>query len=128
MAYDINAIRITGTVERFDIVSTKAGTPMIRLTVRCFKELFTVVAFKELAETTRLNAGERVEVRGRVQSNTWADRDGNKRYGFQVVATDIGAAVEEGREALQGGKVPPHRSAPPREDRSGVMECRGGPF
>lgn len=26
MAYDINAIRITGTVERFDIVSTKTGS------------------------------------------------------------------------------------------------------
>ena len=99
MAFDINSVRITGTVERFDIVSTKTGTPMIRLTVRCFKELFTVVAFKELAEATRLNAGERVEVRGRVQSNTWTDKDGNKRYGFQVVATDIGAAVEEGQEA-----------------------------
>lgn len=46
MAFDINQIRITGTVEQFDTINTRTGTPMIKASVRCFKELFTVVAFE----------------------------------------------------------------------------------
>ena len=116
MAFDINAIRITGTVEQFDIITTKTGAPMIRLMLRSFRELFTVVAFKKLAEATRLNAGDRVEVRGRVQSTAWTDKEGNKRYGFQVVATDIEPDMEAGQ------------APPPEEERFGVMEYQGGPF
>ena len=119
MTFDVNSIRITGTVEVFNVVSTKTGTPMIKASVRCYKELFTVVAFKELAESTILTIGERVEVKGRIQSNDWTDKDGNKRYGFRVVATEIGPDTEGGRETRP--------QAPPPE-REGVMEYSGGPF
>lgn len=130
MAFDINAIRITGTVEQFNTVNTRTGTPMVKLVVRCFKELFTVVAFNELAEATVLSIGDRVEVRGRVQSNTWTDQEGNKRYGVQVVATDIGPDIEEDQGAWQGGgkTFTRHNVPPPEEERSGVMEYQGGPF
>ena len=119
MAFDINQIRITGTVETFDVINTKTGTPMIKASVRCYKELFTVVAFKELAASTILTLGERVEVNGRIQSTAWTDKDGNKRYGFRVVATEIGPDTEGGRETRP--------QAPPPE-REGVMEYSGGPF
>ena len=119
MAFDANHIRITGTVERFDNIQTKTNTPMIKASVRCYKELFTVVAFKELAESTILTIGERVEVKGRIQSTAWTDKDGNKRYGFRVVATEIGPDTEGGRETRP--------QAPPPE-REGVMEYSGGPF
>lgn len=118
MTFDINHIRITGTVEQFDTINTRTGTPMVKASVRCFKELFIVVAFKELASFTILTIGDRVEVKGRIQSNDWTDKDGNKRYGFQVVATEIGSDTEGGRETR------PH--APP--EREGVMEYSGGPF
>ena len=119
MAFDANHIRITGTVERFDNIQTKTNTPMIKASVRCYKELFTVVAFKELAESIRLSIGERVEVNGRIQSTAWTDKDGNNRYGFRVVATEIGPDTEGGRETRP--------QAPPPE-REGVMEYSGGPF
>ena len=84
--YDINEIDISGAVERFAVVATKTGTPMIRFTIRCWKELIQVVAFKEQAGV-RLREGERVEVKGHIQSTRWTDKDGNARSGFQVVAS-----------------------------------------
>lgn len=83
--YDINEIDISGAVERFVVVTTKTGTPMIRFTLRCWKEAIQVVAFKEQAGV-RLREGERVEVLGYIQSTRWTDKDGNARSGFQVVA------------------------------------------
>ena len=83
--YDINEIDISGAVERFAVVETKTGTPMIRFTLRCWKELIQVVAFKEQAGV-RLREGERVEVKGYIQSTRWTDKDGNAKSGFQVVA------------------------------------------
>ena len=119
MAFDTNHIRITGTVEEFNIINTRTGTPMIKASVRCYKELFTVVAFKEVAESIRLSIGERVEVNGRIQSTAWTDKDGNKRYGFQVVATEIEPDIEEDQSAAP---------APATPEREGVMEYSGGPF
>lgn len=35
---DLNEFQFSGTVERFDRIATKTGTPMIVLTVICWKE------------------------------------------------------------------------------------------
>lgn len=51
-----------------------------------------VVAFRQLAENCAesLNKGDRVVVVGRVKSNEWTDKEGNKRTSFEVTADNIG--------------------------------------
>lgn len=93
--YDINHIHVSGTVEAFRRVQTSTNTPMATFRLRCWQELIKVVAFKELAESLALADGERVEVRGRIQSTSWQAADGTWRNGFQVVAQEIGEAHQQ---------------------------------
>ena len=107
MDYDLNECRITGTVDRFDRIATKTGTPMCKALVLCHKETVAVIAFRDLAEQTNLNPGDRVEVRGRIQSTSWTGQDGVKRYGWQIVAEHI---------ALIGSAEPAPPLPPPLPD------------
>ena len=112
--YDINSIHVSGTVAIFKQVETKTGTPMIRFVIQCWKERFIVVAFKDLAQFTRLNPGERVEVKGHIQSTLWKDENGATRSGFQIIAKDIWSAGQV-VEAWPTGPALPG----PRNGRSG---------
>lgn len=102
--YDLNHVRMTGTVQRFDVVETRSGTPMIRFGLRCYREIAQVVAFKDLATTTFLRPGDRVEVTGRIQSTQWTAQDGTARSGWQIVAQAIGPDTgrHEGQARREG--------------------------
>jgi single-strand DNA-binding protein len=54
-------------------------------------EWHRVVAWRKLGEICGqyLSKGRQVYVEGRLQTRAWEDRDGNKRYTTEVVATDI---------------------------------------
>ena len=143
-AFDKNSAKVSGMVERFDVVNTKTGTPMIRFALRCWRERIQVVAFKELATTTLLRPGERVEVEGRIQGTQWSAPDGSRRTGFQIVARAIRpeqTASTRRIRAAQGHsrkgegddmdgrqrRLPGTPSAWSK-DRPGVMVYQGGPF
>ena len=113
MEHDINQARITGTVEKFDRIATKTGTPMVKALVRCYKETVQVVAFRDLAEDTDLQAGDRVEVRGRIQNTSWTAQDGSRRYGWQLVAEAITLIGETQPAAPLTGETQPPAPAPP---------------
>jgi len=104
---DINKIHLTGTVESFKVIATKTGTPMIRCTLASGKEKITVIAFNEVAESTRLEEGARISLVGSVQSTSWEGKDGVKRFGWQVIANEI-TLEDEPTTA-----PPARRSAPP---------------
>ena len=70
--FDINQATFTGTVERFDRIATKTGTAMVKALVRCYKETVQVVAFRDLAEDTDLQAGDRVIVDGNIKARPGA--------------------------------------------------------
>ena len=113
--FDINRCHITGTVERFDRIATKTGTAMIKALVRCYKETVQVVAFRDLAEDTDLQAGDRVEVRGRIQNTSWTAQDGSRRYGWQLVAESItlDGETQPGAQLTGETQPPAQQPAPP---------------
>lgn len=111
--FDINRCHFTGTVERFDRIATKTGTAMVKALVRCYKETVQVVAFRDLAEDTDLQAGDRVEVRGRIQNTSWTAQDGSRRYGWQLVAESITLDGETQPGAPLTGETQPPAPAPP---------------
>ena len=88
MSYDINHCTFSGKVEKFKRVQTKIGTPMITFKMKCWKELIKVVAFKEAAETATFNNGDRVKIKGRLQSSSW-EYEGVKYRGFQIISDEI---------------------------------------
>src|SRR5664279_212470 len=69
-------------------------------------EWFRVVAWAQLAERTaeHLRKGNKVYVEGRLQTRSWEDKDGQKRYTTELVANDIKALDARPRE--DGGGEP----------------------
>jgi single-stranded DNA-binding protein len=118
MSYDSNECKISGKVDRFTIVNTKTGTPMIRFSVVCNKEQIAVVAFKALADVTRLIDGEEVTVSGAIQSTSWQSKDGVQKYGYQIIASNINGIEASKKETSM-------QSPPPRTP---MQPYTGGPF
>ncbi|KAF0189316.1 MAG: hypothetical protein FD168_571 [Desulfobulbaceae bacterium] len=123
MSYDKNEIHISGKCERFSVITTKTGTPMIKFSVRCNREQIAVVAFNELADATRLNDVEEVTVSGAIQSTSWQAKDGSQRYGFQIIASKINDNEQEPFTPAAKPTPPP---AP--GNRAPVQPYTGGPF
>lgn len=142
--FDKNCAKVSGLVERFDVVNTKTGTPMIRFAIRCWRERIQIVAFKELATTTMLRPGERVEVEGRIQGTQWSAPDGSRRTGFQIVARSIRSEQTASTRRLkplarhsrkgEGYDMDGRQRRLPgtgntwSKERPGVMVYQGGPF
>ena len=54
-------------------------------------EWHRIVAWRKLGEICGeyLSKGRQVYIEGRLQTRDWEDRDGNKRYTTEIVATDV---------------------------------------
>ena len=79
-------------------------------------EWFRVVAWAQLAERTaeHLRKGNKVYVEGRLQTRSWEDKDGQKRYTTELVASTVTALDSRSREdgAPEPGAPRPDRGAP----------------
>jgi single-strand DNA-binding protein len=75
-------------------------------------EWFRVVAWGPLAERTAeyLRKGRKVYVEGRLQTRNWEDKDGQKRYTTELVASTVTALDPRPRE--EGGEPPAPRQTP----------------
>ena len=80
-------------------------------------EWHRVVAWGRQAEIAGeyLSKGRQVYIEGRLQTRSWEDRDGNKRYTTEIVVRDM--ILLGGRGSSSSGDYPPHPadtySAPP---------------
>lgn len=84
-------------------------------------EWHRIVVWGKLAELCNqyLKKGRQAFIEGRLQTRSWEDRDGNKRYTTEIVANTvqfIGGAAE--RPAGQGGERP----MPAQGNTTGVFE------
>ena len=89
-------------------------------------EWHRVVAFGKLAEICGqyLKKGKQVYIEGRLQTRSWDDRDGNKRYTTEVIATTmtmLGRAGEGPSDSYappidEGDFSGPSSSAPDEDD------------
>jgi single-strand DNA-binding protein len=72
-------------------------------------EWHRVVAWARLAEVAGeyLAKGRQVYIEGRLQTRSWEDRDGNKRYTTEIVARDLILLGGRGDSGGSGG-FPPH--------------------
>jgi single-strand DNA-binding protein len=74
-------------------------------------EWFRVVAWGPLAERTaeNLRKGRKVYVEGRLQTRNWEDKDGQKRYTTELIASAVTAldrAREDGAPEVAGTRSP----------------------
>jgi single-strand DNA-binding protein len=66
-------------------------------------EWHRIVTFRKLAETcgNYLSKGSLIYVEGRIQTRSWEDRDGNKRYTTEIVASNMQMLGPKGQEMEQ---------------------------
>jgi single-strand DNA-binding protein len=86
-------------------------------------EWFRVVAWAQLAERTaeHLRKGNKVYVEGRLQTRSWEDKDGQKRYTTELVANQVTSLQPRTRE-----DGIPETGGTPREARSAGPAGPGG--
>ena len=76
-------------------------------------EWHRVVVWGKRAEicSKYLSKGRQVYVEGRIQTRSWDDKDGNKRYMTEIIAQDVqflsGGGRGEGRDNRSGDPPPP---------------------
>jgi len=88
-------------------------------------EWFRVVAWGPLAERTAeyLRKGRKVYVEGRLQTRNWEDKDGQKRYTTELIASTVTALDPRPRE--DGGEPPAPRPSPPSSGAPAAPEDFG---
>jgi len=71
-------------------------------------EWHRVVAFGRLAEICGeyLNKGKQVYIEGRLQTRSWDDRDGNKRWTTEIIATTMQMLGSPGDQRAVEGEMP----------------------
>jgi single-strand DNA-binding protein len=82
-------------------------------------EWHRIVAFARLAEICGeyLSKGSKVYVEGRIQTRSWNDKDGNKRYTTEIVAKDMKMLDPKGASSSTGNSFA--EEPPPPEPRAG---------
>lgn len=119
--FDINSCHCSGRIIDIREIKTKTGLPMARLSILCWRDDFTLVAFDNLAQhlLQHYQNGSRLEVRGKLQSSKWEKGD-TKYHSFQINISEI----LEGKEVIKQEK-----SKAPEPPRPGVQEpTPDGPF
>jgi single-strand DNA-binding protein len=76
-------------------------------------EWHRIVTFGKLAEIcgNYLSKGKLVFVEGRIQTQSWEDKEGNKRYTTEIIASDMRMLDSKGTGKTQGtntGATPPY--------------------
>lgn len=98
----LNSINIMGRLVKDPDLRHANETPVCLIRIACDRDyknangekeadFFDVVSWRKLAEIVSQYAakGRMVSVNGRLQTRTWNDRDGNKRYATEIVADRV---------------------------------------
>ena len=98
----LNQISIMGRLVKDPELRHANETPVCMIRIACDRDyknangekeadFFDVVSWRKLAEIVNQYAakGRMVSVDGRLQTRTWNDRDGNKRYSTEIVANHV---------------------------------------
>lgn len=72
-------------------------------------EWHNIVVWGRQAETAKeyLAKGRQVYIEGRIQTRSWDDKDGNKRYTTEIVAMRVQFLGGRGQGGDSGGNMPP---------------------
>lgn len=118
----MNKVILVGRLARdVELRSTQSGTSVASFTVVCDRryqkegerqaDFISCVAWGKTAEflSRYFTKGVRIALSGRIETRSWEDNDGDKRYATEVVAEDVEFAQSKNEN---GSKVVPAAAAP----------------
>ena len=143
MSRGLNKVQIIGHLGRDpEMRYTPSGKPMTTFTVAVSRtwnstdgerhtetEWFNVVAWGSLAEICKqyLVKGQQVYIEGRLQTRSWDDQNGQKRYTTEIVADQMTMLGRPGGGRAEGGEGGSYsRSEPAMNARSSGGGSFGG--
>ena len=87
-------------------------------------EWHRIVAFRRLGEICGeyLSKGRQVYIEGRLQTRDWQDKDGNKRYTTEIVASQMQMLGSKDMADNSGGAGPRKNDMPPGPEFSGSQD------
>jgi single-strand DNA-binding protein len=108
-----------------EIRHTNSGKVVVNFNIACSSgygekqetEWFRVVCWEKLAEICgeALHKGSRVQVVGRMKSNEWTDKEGNKHESKDTIASSV--LFLDRKEGNSGTSAPRRESRKTEEDR-----------
>lgn len=117
MSNSVNKVILVGRLGKDpELKYTQGGTPVVKFSLATDEtwkdqsgekqtrtEWHNIVAWRKLAEICGqyLNKGKLVYIEGKLQTRSWDDKEGNKRYTTEIVADNmvmLGAKSEEKHE------------------------------
>lgn len=148
MAKDLNKVMIIGRLGKDpEMRFTPQGTPVTNFTVAAGRqwkdpngetrdetEWFSVVVWNKLAEICNqyLTKGSRVYIEGRLQTRSWDDDSGQKRFRTEVVASDMiildRTDQQQGQGQSRSGGYQAGGNQRPARDNSANDYNRGGSY
>lgn len=86
-------------------------------------EFHNVVAWRKLAEIIGqyLHKGSKVYIEGRLQTRSWDDQTGNKRYMTEIIADNMIMLDSKGSSSGSGPSAPP-QPAPPSGESTPIID------
>lgn len=141
MSRDLNKVMLIGRLGADpEMRYTASGTAVTNFRVACTRrrrggqegdvreetDWFTVVAWEKLAEITSsyLTKGSKVYVEGRLQTRSWDDQSGQKRYATEVVANDMIMLDSRRGDRAEGDEV----GGDPMSRAGGMEDIEDMPF
>lgn len=124
----INKVILVGNVGADpEIRSLESGTKVARIRLATTERIFnrqtqeakehtewhTVVLWRGLADVADrfVRKGSQIYIEGTLRSNEWTDKEGNKRYGIEIVANDMKLLGRRGEGA--GTSAPQYSASAP---------------
>lgn len=121
----MNKVVLVGRLAREpELRTTQSGTPVVSFTVACDRrfarqgeerqaDFISCVAWNKTAEfvSRYFTKGMRIALDGRIQTRSYDDQNGNKRYVTEVIAEDVEFAQSK-NEGVGGSYQAPAYSAP----------------
>ncbi len=123
-------VRYTGTgkaVATFSVATTDSWKDKTSGQMQEKTEWHNIVAWERLGEICGeyVKKGKRVYIEGRIQSRSYDDKEGNKRYITEIVASDMilldGGTPREGGGNHSEGSYSNNRSAAPSQSSAPVV-------
>ncbi len=129
----MNKAMIIGNLTRDpELRTTASGISVCKFSVAVTRpfnreetDFIPVVVWRALAENCGkyLAKGRKVAVAGRIQTGSYEDKDGNRRYTTEVIADDVEFLTPRGE-----GGGPRSQDAPPAPKESGLFEDEKSDF
>lgn len=81
-------------------------------------EYINIVTFGKLAEICGefLTKGKQVYIEGKIQTRSWDDKDGNKKYMTEIVASTMQMLDSKGSGATDGGEASVRAGSSPQDN------------